>query len=42
MIITRRVVPIGDTTGGTISRPEYLIINIHRTDIWYKIINDVY
>ena len=30
------------TTGGTISRREYLIINIHRTDTRYKIISEIY
>ena len=31
-----------DTTGGTISRRECLIIIIHRTDTLYKIISDIY
>ena len=30
------------TTDGTISRREYLIINIHRTDTRYKIISEIY
>ena len=42
MEISGRLVPIVVTLDGTISRREYLMININRADIWYNIIIEVY
>ena len=42
MEISGRLVPIVVTLDGTISRREYLMININRADIWYNIFIEVY